>query len=52
MQNALKETVLLQANVTANSPQGKALLKELNVLGLPTILVFQRPKVKSSPHSG
>ncbi|KFC91993.1 protein-disulfide reductase DsbD [Leclercia adecarboxylata] len=40
VQNALKETVLLQANVTANSPQGKALLKELNVLGLPTILFF------------
>jgi len=40
VQNALKETVLLQANVTANSPQDKALLKELNVLGLPTILFF------------
>ncbi len=40
VQNALKETVLLQANVTANTPQDKALLKELNVLGLPTILFF------------
>ena len=40
VQNALKETVLLQANVTANSPQDKALLKELYVLGLPTILFF------------
>ncbi|MDI3358718.1 protein-disulfide reductase DsbD [Lelliottia sp. V89_10] len=40
VQNALKETVLLQANVTANSAQDKALLKELNVLGLPTILFF------------
>jgi len=40
VQNALKETVQLQANVTANSPQDKALLKELNVLGLPTILFF------------
>lgn len=40
VQNALKETVLLQANVTANNAQDKALLKELNVLGLPTILFF------------
>jgi len=40
VQNALKETVLLQANVTANSAQDKALLKELNVLGMPTILFF------------
>jgi len=40
VQNALKETVLLQANVTANGPQDKALLKELHVLGLPTILFF------------
>ncbi|MEB6379542.1 protein-disulfide reductase DsbD [Leclercia adecarboxylata] len=40
VQNALKDTVLLQANVTANSPEDKTLLKELNVLGLPTILFF------------
>lgn len=40
VQRALKETVLLQANVTANSPQDQALLKQLNVLGLPTILFF------------
>jgi len=40
VQRALKETVLLQANVTANSPQDKDLLKQLNVLGLPTILFF------------
>ncbi|WP_236347886.1 protein-disulfide reductase DsbD [Enterobacter cancerogenus] len=40
VQRALRETVLLQANVTANSPQDKALLKQLNVLGLPTILFF------------
>ncbi|MGX5088405.1 protein-disulfide reductase DsbD [Enterobacter sp. UPMP2052] len=40
VQRALEETVLLQANVTANSPQDKALLKQLNVLGLPTILFF------------
>lgn len=40
VQHALKETVLLQANVTANNAQDKALLKQLNVLGLPTILFF------------
>jgi len=40
VQSALKETVLLQANVTANSAQDKALLKQLDVLGLPTILFF------------
>ncbi|MHC9005068.1 protein-disulfide reductase DsbD [Enterobacter adelaidei] len=40
VQSALKKTVLLQANVTANSAQDKALLKQLNVLGLPTILFF------------
>lgn len=40
VQQALKETVLLQANVTANNAQDKALLKQLNVLGLPTILFF------------
>lgn len=42
VQNALKETVLLQANVTANNAQDKALLKQLNVLGLPTILFFNK----------
>lgn len=40
VQNALTDTVLLQANVTANGPEDKALLKALNVLGLPTILFF------------
>ncbi|QGU09118.1 protein-disulfide reductase DsbD [Leclercia sp. J807] len=40
VQNALTDTVLLQANVTANNPEDKALLKALNVLGLPTILFF------------
>lgn len=42
VRNALKETVLLQANVTANNAQDKALLKQLNVLGLPTILFFNQ----------
>ncbi|QMR76329.1 protein-disulfide reductase DsbD [Enterobacter sp. RHBSTW-00175] len=42
VQSALKETVLLQVNVTANNAQDKALLKQLNVLGLPTILFFNK----------
>jgi len=40
VQKALKETVLLQANVTANNAEDRALLKSLKVLGLPTILFF------------
>lgn len=40
VQAALKDTVLLQANVTANNAQDAALLRQLNVLGLPTILFF------------
>ena len=39
-QQALKGTVLLQVDVTKNSPQDVALLKHLQVLGLPTILFF------------
>lgn len=40
VQLALKETVLLQVDVTKNSAQDAALLKHLRVLGLPTILFF------------
>ena len=40
VQQALGNTVLLQADVTANSAQDIALLKHLQVLGLPTILFF------------
>ncbi|HEB0855506.1 protein-disulfide reductase DsbD [Citrobacter werkmanii] len=40
VQQALGDTVLLQADVTANSAQDIALLKHLQVLGLPTILFF------------
>ena len=40
VQQALGDTVLLQANVTANNAQDAALLKHLQVLGLPTILFF------------
>lgn len=40
VQNELKDTVLLQADVTQNNPQQVALLKRLQVLGLPTIIFF------------
>ncbi|WP_284962192.1 protein-disulfide reductase DsbD [Citrobacter portucalensis] len=40
VQQALGNTVLLQADVTANNVQDVALLKHLQVLGLPTILFF------------
>lgn len=40
VRQALKKTVLLQVDVTKNSAQDAALLKHLQVLGLPTILFF------------
>lgn len=40
VQAALTNTVLLQADVTANNSEQVALLKHLKVLGLPTILFF------------
>lgn len=40
VQQALGNTVLLQADVTANNARDVALLKHLQVLGLPTILFF------------
>lgn len=42
VQQALQGTVLLQADVTKNSAENIALLKQLNVLGLPTILFFNK----------
>lgn len=40
VQAALKNSVLLQADVTANNAQDQALLQHLQVLGLPTIVFF------------
>ncbi|MEW7313286.1 protein-disulfide reductase DsbD [Buttiauxella gaviniae] len=40
VQQQLANTVLLQADVTANNAQDAALLKHLQVLGLPTIVFF------------
>ncbi|HDJ1438117.1 TPA: protein-disulfide reductase DsbD [Serratia rubidaea] len=42
VQASLADAVLLQADVTANSAEQAALLKHLQVLGLPTILFFDR----------
>ncbi|AKJ43415.1 protein-disulfide reductase DsbD [Pragia fontium] len=42
VQNALASSVLLQADVTANNEQHIALLKKFQVLGLPTILFFDK----------
>jgi thiol:disulfide interchange protein DsbD len=38
----LDKLTLLQADVTQNTPEQKALLNQLRVLGLPTILFFDR----------
>ncbi|HEI6965637.1 TPA: protein-disulfide reductase DsbD [Yersinia enterocolitica] len=40
VQRELADTVLIQADVTANSAEHAVMLKKLNVLGLPTILFF------------
>ena len=40
VQNALADTVLLQADVTANDDADKALLKRFGVIGPPSILFF------------
>ncbi|WP_019211371.1 protein-disulfide reductase DsbD [Yersinia massiliensis] len=40
VQRELADTVLIQADVTTNSAEHAAMLKKLNVLGLPTILFF------------
>lgn len=50
VQNALSHTQLLQADVTANNAQDSALLKQLQVLGLPTILFFDA-NGQEIPHS-
>lgn len=40
VQKGLASTVLLQVNLTKNSPEKLAILKKLQVLGLPSILFF------------
>ena len=50
VQNALKDTVLLQADVTKNDDQDKALLKAFALIGPPAILFFQTDSVELSRH--
>ncbi len=40
VQNAFQDVLLLQADMTQNSPQNAELMKQLEVLGLPTIIFF------------
>ena len=40
VQNAFQGVLLLQADMTQNSPQNTELMKQLEVLGLPTIIFF------------
>jgi len=40
VQEALSNTLLLQADVTANDPQDQALLRQFGVFGPPTIIFF------------
>jgi thiol:disulfide interchange protein DsbD len=40
--NQLKQLVLLQADVTANSPENQALLKRFGLFGPPGILIFNQ----------
>ncbi len=40
VQQALADYILIQADVTANNPNDQALLKRLNVLGLPTLIFW------------
>lgn len=50
VQQALKDTVLLQVDVTKNSAQDAALLKHLRVLGLPRFCSSTN-RARSSPRS-
>lgn len=42
VQNELKNVLLLQVDMTANSKENRQLMQELQVLGLPTILFFNQ----------
>ena len=42
VQQALKDAILLQADVTANTPEDLALLKRFNLFGPPGIIFFNR----------
>jgi len=48
VQNALSDTVLLQADVTANDEEDQALLKRFGVFGPPTIIFFDTDGLQRS----
>ncbi len=50
VQRQLANTLLLQADVTANNAEHATLLKKFNVLGLPTILFLILRATRSLPH--
>ena len=50
MQARLKDVVLLQADVTANSDDDKALLKKFGLFGPPGIIFFDPSGKEVGPH--
>lgn len=42
VQNVFQDVLLLQVDMTKNSPENTELMKQLNVLGLPTIIFFNQ----------
>ena len=42
VQQQFQNILLLQVNMTKNSPENKALMERFNVMGLPTILFFDK----------
>lgn len=48
IQNALKDTILLQADVTNNTEDDKALLQKFNLFGPPGILFFNDKAIEES----
>jgi thiol:disulfide interchange protein DsbD len=49
VQQALRETVVLQADVTANTPEDLALLQRFNLFGPPGIIFFNRSGQEIKP---
>jgi thioredoxin:protein disulfide reductase len=48
VQQALKNTILIQADVTANDAEDKALMQHYDVKGLPSILFFNQQGVEAT----
>lgn len=50
VQNALKDTVLLQADVTPNDAQDNALYKHFNIFGPPAIIFYDAQSNELKPY--